>query len=474
MSGLSLNGLNQPKDDHSSLYPIIPSIDAAPTKTQKLTLAERFATLRKATAFPIQTRAGSYQENQNTQGAAITSHMLPIPDFSPAAVEKVKGSAHPPPTEITLSRPSGQGFSVPRTVYTAHDISKRISQYLAAPRGQFIPIRQDGLEVHEKTYFVAERTGPLRLEAVIPAFTLVSRDKSPDGCVSRSMLAGLPFPLNDHLVRIQVLIKSDDTLDLCCNEINLNRLNFISITPKAPRTILKATDPLCTVFTQITRNKFLQVLPRHLHAVDFAEQTGAVVIVYTVLRADTHPNSEYSWVSSAPAFSIEDGSLTKGLIRRHAASKLGVESRSLGLWYEDWPEGKQAELSENATITAVKGFRRLRVGVIPDPYIRIVVGGVVHTIDVSSQYCNKVTIPVGQIRRIAINNLMLDDKHDVQLFYDNVELRDDALSVWALGLLPERVTQGSEPFYVHALVSLAVKTCSGTLTSKCFWLFSQH
>lgn len=182
------------------------------------------------------------------------------------------------------------------------------------------------------------------------------------------------------------------------------------------------------------------------------------VIVFSVLDEEMKPLPKFSWVSVAAAGSISSGVLQKGHIRQHAATKLNAESRSLGLWYENWPSKR---IASSQSYNEPSKSRQVHVSIILDPYVRVVHKGMVYSLDYSARYHQKVDLSIGVIRKDARSMLGVSDKHELRLFIGDKELVDDRMPLTSLGL-NEDICRGFQSLYIFTETVLRYKTCAGT------------
>jgi hypothetical protein len=441
----------EPATDSS---PKLPQLSVKPMPS----LEERFAALRRASAVP-----GRSSENRRSlqqgggQNEVIASPKSPSPQFTPTKSFFEGDIRKEPPGELDIANLPSLEAAVGWRTYTGKEIKERIRKYLAIPANQHVTVTQGAVVVGDGFLFNTGGRAP-RLEAMVPASIVVNRLKSYNDGLAENLLDGLS-PRLDDVIPVRISIEGNSTFNLSYKGINLipTAKSFSN-----GKLVLDESEAPQGVMTQLYENEFLQDLPKHVDPVEFAEQTGADIVEFLVLDEHLLPMPKYSWISTAPAHSIDDGDLTKGHIRRHAGQRLRVDSRCLGLWFDKWP-GSKHESAESIDMRT-DNVRSVVVGIILDPYIRLVNAEEAHSLDFSGKLCNKAALTIGELRREITARLSYDDKHEVRLFYGDVELRDDELSLWAMGLLSPKVAQGWEPLYIRVRARVAIKTCAGTFT----------
>jgi hypothetical protein len=230
--------------------------------------------------------------------------------------------------------------------------------------------------------------------------------------------------------------------------------------PRLTRQLSTSKVPASGLRTPISSNTYLTELSNNTNPGHLMTDAKADVVDFVVLDPDLQPLTKLGWLSVAPSGSIFGGKLLKGHIRRHAAAKFKVEPRSFGLWYDKWP--CDTEPSITPIEDRVPRPCRVTVGIMCDPYIRLIFGEEIYTLDCSHHYFHKVNMQVGVIRKEVRANLNVPRDQELILYFEEKELIDDRISLKDTGLLSSNVCQGLEPLYLRAETKTRYKTCIGT------------
>jgi hypothetical protein len=194
----------------------------------------------------------------------------------------------------------------------------------------------------------------------------------------------------------------------------------------------------------------LTVLPTVTDVASYMQLSNVDIVEFAVIDAYGNPVEGFTWITSAPSRSmkIHDAECTT-IIRNHAAEKLKANPRAICSWFTT-VSVDYTEQPRNITTLS-----KQRVNIFLDPYIRLVVGHVMHTVDYSKRMTaeklpvNKACVTVGDLRKRAETQLSIHKKQRFKLFYQGVILHNDTAELKEACSFTQRILQGWDPLYIN-------------------------
>lgn len=194
----------------------------------------------------------------------------------------------------------------------------------------------------------------------------------------------------------------------------------------------------------------LTVLPAATDEASYMQLSNVDIIEFAVVDADRCPVTGFTWITSAPAGSLKthDAGCTT-TVRNHAAAKLKADPRAICLWFTTVPIESNGYGSGD-TVTLSKQ----RVNVFLDPYVRLIVGNTMHTVDYSKRVTaekipvNRACVTVRDLRKRAQTQLSIHKKQRFNLIFQGITLGNDKAELRNECSLNQRILQGWEPLYI--------------------------
>ncbi|KAE9982640.1 hypothetical protein EG327_005791 [Venturia inaequalis] len=198
----------------------------------------------------------------------------------------------------------------------------------------------------------------------------------------------------------------------------------------------------------------LTVLPAATDEASYMQLSHVDIIEFAVVDADRNPVAGFTWITSAPAGSLKmhDAECTT-TVRNHAAAKLKADPRAICLWFTAVPvEPNRYGPGDSITLS------KKRVNVFLDPYIRLIVGDSMHTVDYSKRMTtekipvNRACVTVAELRKRAYTQLGIHKKQRFKLSYQGITLKDDKVELKDACSLTQRILQGWDPLYITVTI----------------------
>jgi hypothetical protein len=286
---------------------------------------------------------------------------------------------------------------------------------------------------------------------------------SQDNLPKRRQVFVLPrgdFPTTEHL---EAFVPADIMVAVPRFDSHGPEVHHLDETARRPGIILPVSHEVNGAFNDINLNRparhengLLQDFASYADAVEFVTGENRAIIEFTILDESLRPTMEHSWFSVVPAQPFRwGGPLATDLIRRHAAHRLCVPEHALGTWF-----GKR-----RPTEGSHQGHHGMVVGIVLDPFVRLVTTPEMPPLDFSKWFGNKAYLPIGVLRR-EIAARRAGSISNVQLLYKGTELCDDSVNLLGMGLLSDRVARGWEPLEIHVTVTPGIRACAGMLAAK--------
>lgn len=195
---------------------------------------------------------------------------------------------------------------------------------------------------------------------------------------------------------------------------------------------------------------FLTVLPAGTEEASYMQLSNVDIIEFVVVDAYHNPVKGYTWITSAPHQSLkENDAECITIVRNHTATRLKADPRSICLWFTTVHHDCTELDSANSTNPS-----KYQVNIFLDPFIRLVVGSVMHAVDYSKRKTtanvpmNRACVTVGELKKRARTQLSIHKDQRFSLSYQGVILDNDTAEIKEACSLTQRIIQGWDPLYV--------------------------